>query len=67
MRQEIHKLKPEDLEVTNIDKLTTHSGTNGPNENQNEDWNKMSTSICNEKTYRILLSQQYSFFSQTWE
>jgi hypothetical protein len=37
MRLEIHKLKPEDLEKTNIDKPTTHSGTNGPNENQNDD------------------------------
>jgi hypothetical protein len=45
MRLEIHKLKPDDLEVTNIDKPTTHSGTNEPNENQDEDWNKMSISV----------------------
>jgi hypothetical protein len=32
MRSEIHQLKPEDLEETNIGKSTTHSGTNGPNE-----------------------------------
>jgi hypothetical protein len=34
MRSEIHKLKPEDLEETIIEKPTTHPGTNGPNENQ---------------------------------
>ncbi len=33
MRSEIHKLKREDLEETNIEKPTTHPGTNGPNEN----------------------------------
>ncbi len=32
MRSEIHKLKPEDLEETIIEKPTTHPGTNGPNE-----------------------------------
>ncbi len=53
MRSEIHKLKPEDLEETMIEKPTTHPGTNGPNENQSGDWNKMSTLICREKTYRI--------------
>jgi hypothetical protein len=31
MRSEIHKLKPEDLEETNIEKPTTHPRTNGPN------------------------------------
>jgi hypothetical protein len=56
MRSEIHKLKPEDLEETIIEKPTNHPGTNGPNENQYGDWNKMSTLICREKTYRILLS-----------
>ena len=30
MRSEIHKLKPEDLEETIIEKPTTHPGTNGP-------------------------------------
>ncbi len=32
IRSEIHKLKPEDLEETIIEKSTTHSGTNRPNE-----------------------------------
>ena len=64
MRSEIHKLKPEDLEETIIDKSTTHPGTNGPNENQNGDWNKMSTSICNEKTYKILLSISQTMFTK---
>jgi hypothetical protein len=34
MRSEIHKLKPEDLEETIIEKSTTHPGTNGPTEIQ---------------------------------
>ncbi len=34
MRSEIHKLKPEDLEETIIEKPTSHLGTNGPNEIQ---------------------------------
>ncbi len=49
MRSEIHKLKPEDLEETIIEKPTTHPGTNEPHEIQNRDWNKMSTLICREK------------------
>ncbi len=32
MRSDIHKLKPEDLVETIIEKPTTHPGTNGPNE-----------------------------------
>jgi hypothetical protein len=32
MRSDIHKLKPEDLEKTIIEKATTQPGTNGPNE-----------------------------------
>ena len=34
MRSEIHKLKPEDLEDTIIEKPTSHPRTNGPNEIQ---------------------------------
>jgi hypothetical protein len=34
MKSEIQKIKPEDLEETIIEKPTTHSGTNGPNEIQ---------------------------------
>jgi hypothetical protein len=37
MRSDIHKLKPEDLEETIIEKPTSHPGTNGPNEIQIED------------------------------
>jgi hypothetical protein len=64
MRLEIHKLKPEDLEETVIEKPTTHPGTNEPNENQNGDWNKTSTLICREKTYRILLSISQTKFTK---
>ncbi len=34
MRSDIHKLKPEDLEEIIIEKPTSHSRTNGPNEIQ---------------------------------
>ncbi len=34
MRSDIHKLKPEDLEETIIEKPTSHPGTKGPNEIQ---------------------------------
>jgi hypothetical protein len=64
MRSEIHRLKPEDLEETIIEKPTTHLRTNGPNENQNGDWNKMSFLICREKTYRILLSISQTKFTK---
>ncbi len=43
MRSEIHKLKPDDLEETIIEKPTTHPGTNGPNENQIGDQRGVST------------------------
>jgi hypothetical protein len=56
MRSEIHKLKPEDFEETIIEKPTTLPGTNGPNENQIEDRRGVSTLICMDETYRILLS-----------
>jgi hypothetical protein len=46
MRSEIHKLKPEDLEVTIIEKPTTPPGTNGSNETQIGDWRGVSTLIC---------------------
>jgi hypothetical protein len=64
MRSEIHKLKPEDLEETIIEKPTTHPGTNGPNKNQNGDWNKMSTLTYREKTYRISLSISQTKFTK---
>ncbi len=53
MRSEIHKLKPEDLEETIIEKPTTHPRTNGPNENQNGDWNEMSTLMQGENKQNI--------------
>ncbi len=56
MRSEIHKLKPENLKATIIEKPTTHPGTNGPNEIQIEDRRGVSTLICMDETYRILLS-----------
>jgi hypothetical protein len=46
MRSEIHKLKPEDLEVTIIGKPTTHPRKNGLNETQIGDWRGVSTLIC---------------------
>ncbi len=56
MRLEIHKLKPEDLEETIIEKPTTHRGKNGPNETQIGDRRGVSTLICMDETYRIILS-----------
>jgi hypothetical protein len=64
MRSEIHKLKPEDLEETIIEKPATHPGTNGPNENQIGDWRGMSTLICMDETYRILLSISQAMFTK---
>jgi hypothetical protein len=55
MRSEIHKLKPEKLEETIIGKPTTHPGTNGPNEISIGDQKGVSTFICTNETYRILL------------
>jgi hypothetical protein len=53
MRSEIHKLKPEDLEETIIEKPSSHPGTNGPNENQIGHQRGVSTLICMDETYRI--------------
>jgi hypothetical protein len=64
MRSEIHKLKPEDLEETIVEKPTTHPGTNGPNENQIGDWRGVSTLICMDETYRILLSISQAIFTK---
>ncbi len=64
MRSEIHKLKPEDLEETIIEKPTTHPGTNGPNENQIGDQRGVSTLICMDETYRILLSIVQAMFTK---
>jgi hypothetical protein len=63
MRSEIHKLKPEDLEETIIEKPTTQPGTNGPNETQIGDQRGVSTLICMNETYRILLSISQAMFT----
>ena len=64
MRSKIHKLKPEDLEETIIEKLTIHPGTNGPNENQIRDRRGVSTLTCMDETYRILLSISQAMFTK---
>ena len=45
-------------------KPTTHPGTNGPNENQIGDQRGVSTSICMDETYRILLSISQAKFTK---
>jgi hypothetical protein len=75
MRSEIHKLKPEDLEVTIIEKSTSHPRTNGPNEIRIGDKRGLSTLICMDETYRILLSisqamltkKQFQFLIETMQ
>jgi hypothetical protein len=64
MRPEIHKLKPEDLEERIIEKPTTHPGTNRPIENQIGDQRVVSTLICMDETYRILLSISQAIFTK---
>jgi hypothetical protein len=65
MRLEIHKLKPEDLEETIIEKPTTHPGTNGPTEIQIGDQRGVSTlRKCMDETYRILLSISQAMFTK---
>jgi hypothetical protein len=64
MRSEIHKLKPEDLEETIIEKPTTHSGTNGPNETPIGDQRGVSTFRCANETYKILLSISQTMFTK---
>ena len=64
MRSEIHKLKPEDLEDTIIEKITSHPGTNEPNEIQIGHRRGVSTLICMDETYRILLSIIQAMFTK---
>jgi hypothetical protein len=64
MRSEIHKLKPEDLEETIIEKSITHSGTNGPNETPIGNQRGLSTFICTNETYKILLSINQTTFTK---
>jgi hypothetical protein len=63
-RSEIHKLKPEDLDEKIIEKSTTHPSTNGPNEIQIGDCRGVSTFICREETYRILLIISQGMFTK---
>jgi hypothetical protein len=64
MRSEIHELKPEDLEETIIEKPISHLGTNGPNEIQIGHLRGLSTLICMDETYRILLSVSQAMFTK---
>ncbi len=64
MRSKIHKLKPEDLEETIIEKPTTNPGTNGPKEIQIGDQRRVSTLICMDGTHRILLSISQAMFTK---
>jgi hypothetical protein len=64
MRSEIHKLKSEDLEETIIEKPTSHPGTNGPNRIRVGDQRGLSTLICMDETYRILLSISQAMFTK---
>jgi hypothetical protein len=64
MRSDIHKLKPEDLEETIIEKPTSNSGTNRPNEIKIGDQRGVSTFICIDETYRILLSISQAMFTK---
>jgi hypothetical protein len=63
MRSEIHKLKPEYLEETAIQKSITCSGTNGPNDPIG-DLRGVSTFTCTNKTYKILLGISQTTFTQ---
>ncbi len=64
MRSEIHKLKPKDLEETIIEKPTTHPRANGPNEIKIGDQRGVSTLICMDEAYRILLSISQAMFTK---
>jgi hypothetical protein len=64
MRSEIHKLKPEDLEESIIEKSITHSGTNEPNETPIGDRRGVSTYICTNETYKLLLGISQTTFTK---
>jgi hypothetical protein len=63
-RSKIHKLQPEHLEETLIEKPIILPRTNGPNENQNGDQRGVSTLICMDETYRILLNISKVMFTK---
>ncbi len=52
------------MEETIIEKPITHPGTNGPNENQIGDGRGVSTLICTDETYIILLSISQAIFTK---
>jgi hypothetical protein len=67
MRSEIQKLKPEDLEETIIEKSITHSVTNGPNETPIGGQRGVSTFICMNETYKILLGISQTMITKIFE
>ncbi len=44
--------------------MTTHFGTNGPNETPIQDQRGLSTFICTNETYKILLGISQTMFTQ---
>jgi hypothetical protein len=64
MRSEIHKLKPKDLEEIIIEKSIAHSGTNGQNETLIGDQRGVSTFVCTNETYKILLGISQTTFTK---
>jgi hypothetical protein len=64
MRSEIHKLLPEDLEYYIIEKSITHSGTNGPNEDPIGGQKGVSTYVCTNETYNLLLGISQTTFTK---
>jgi hypothetical protein len=64
IRSNVHKLKPEDLEETIIEKPTSHPKTNGPNEIRIGDQRGLTTLTCMDETYRILLSIIQAMFTK---
>jgi hypothetical protein len=64
MRSEIHKLKPEDLEETIIEKSITHFGTNGPNEIPIGGQRGVSTYVGTNETYELLLRISQTIFTR---
>ncbi len=52
------------MEETIIEKPTSHPGTNRPNEIQIGDQREVSTSICMDEAYRMLLSISQAMFTK---
>jgi hypothetical protein len=64
IRSEIHKLKPEDLEESIIEKSITLSRTNGLNENPIGGQRGVSTYVCTNETYKLLLGISQTTFTK---